>query len=135
MFYLPFSPDELRQAYDNEKTPGAHQNMRPLLEIEQIYEMVKFVSVRVWDYEYDENHDQIPVLLGIHVRDKPIHYYNCKNLLPSGDCGIYSTRPTMCSDYPYGKSCVNPDCQADVYKLPQVTGPCEEVGTPCEENT
>lgn len=31
--------------------------------------------------------------------------YSCKNQLPSGDCGIYETRPHMCRHYPNGRRC------------------------------
>lgn len=41
--------------------------------------------------------------------------YDCKNLLPSGDCVVYETRPRMCSDYPYGLPCSwGEECEWDV---------------------
>ena len=33
------------------------------------------------------------------------HWYRCKNLRDDGNCGIYSQRPRMCRDYPYGRAC------------------------------
>lgn len=33
------------------------------------------------------------------------HWFTCRHLLPSGDCGDYENRPEMCSGYPYGKAC------------------------------
>lgn len=36
--------------------------------------------------------------------------YTCANLLPSGDCGIYDSRPSMCRRYPYGRGCDVPGC-------------------------
>ena len=30
----------------------------------------------------------------------------------SGDCTIYSARPGMCRDYPYGQPCLAPGCTA-----------------------
>lgn len=41
------------------------------------------------------------------------HYYTCTHLTPSGDCGIYESRPAMCSAYPYGKRCGYPGCTWD----------------------
>ena len=38
------------------------------------------------------------------------HYYRCKNLLANGDCGVYETRPKMCSEYPYGGTCDYKEC-------------------------
>lgn len=40
------------------------------------------------------------------------HFWTCRNLLPSGDCGIYETRPGMCSGFPYGKPCEYKNCQS-----------------------
>lgn len=44
------------------------------------------------------------------------HYYTCKNLLPNGDCGIYQTRPVLCSAYPYGRTCRYSDCTWDAVR-------------------
>lgn len=38
------------------------------------------------------------------------HHYRCKNVLPNGDCGIYETRPGMCSGFPYGRDCQYAAC-------------------------
>lgn len=38
------------------------------------------------------------------------YLYNCKHHLANGDCAIYSDRPWMCREYPYGKPCNYPDC-------------------------
>lgn len=40
------------------------------------------------------------------------HKYTCKNLTSDGLCGIYDDRPRMCSQYPYGRSCAFPQCEA-----------------------
>lgn len=37
-------------------------------------------------------------------------WYRCNNLTAEGDCGIYETRPAMCSGYPYGKRCGQEGC-------------------------
>src|SRR6185369_5339410 len=42
--------------------------------------------------------------------DQPRWWYSCRNLLPSGDCGIYSSRPQMCRAYPYDEGCQYAAC-------------------------
>lgn len=42
--------------------------------------------------------------------DGELWHYHCRYLMGCGDCGIYRSRPSMCSDYPYGKQCKNPEC-------------------------
>lgn len=51
-------------------------------------------------------------------------FYTCRNLLPNGNCGIYSRRPAMCREYPYrGDRCVFRGC----------TRRCEVVARPDDE--
>ena len=53
----------------------------------------------------------------------PTTFYRCRNLLPNGDCGIYSRRPAMCRDYPYaGRACEYQGC----------TRRCSSVSRPIE---
>lgn len=52
---------------------------------------------------------------------KKSYRYTCKHLQKSGDCGIYESRPRMCSNYPYGKACENVNCTADQEELIQLT--------------
>jgi uncharacterized protein len=41
-------------------------------------------------------------------------WYTCRHLQPNGDCGIYESRPLMCSDYPYnGGKCEFEGCTWD----------------------
>ena len=47
--------------------------------------------------------------------------FTCKNLRSNGDCGDYENRPWMCSAYPYGGACLNPECTADPEELVQIT--------------
>lgn len=47
--------------------------------------------------------------------EPPFWFYTCRNLLPSGDCGVYETRPSMCSQFPYadrGHVCPYDACTA-----------------------
>lgn len=38
-------------------------------------------------------------------------YYSCNNFdTETRDCLIYETRPDMCSNYPYGRGCTQPEC-------------------------
>ena len=37
-------------------------------------------------------------------------YYDCKNLQPNGDCGIYEDRPAMCRNFPNGTACSRINC-------------------------
>lgn len=68
----------------------------------------------VWDLALVRHHDglQIANMLestgplirhAVTGKEIPPGYwgYRCKNQLPNGDCGIYETRPRMCSEYPY----------------------------------
>jgi Fe-S-cluster containining protein len=55
----------------------------------------------------------IPVDVGENGRQ----YYRCRHLLTNGDCGIYAERPTMCSQYPYGKECEHKGCRWRIYKI------------------
>lgn len=44
----------------------------------------------------------------------PQHHYTCKHFdKATGNCGIYATRPKMCSDFPYGRVCRYATCQWD----------------------
>jgi Fe-S-cluster containining protein len=45
--------------------------------------------------------------------DPPVWYYRCRHQLPSGDCGIYDTRPNLCRAYPYGRPCEYPGCTCE----------------------
>jgi len=47
------------------------------------------------------------------------HFYFCKHLSPDRDCSIYDIRPSMCSRYPYNRTCVFADCKCLEYKAPR----------------
>lgn len=51
-------------------------------------------------------------------------YYRCRHLTENGDCGIYETRPRMCSGYPYARLCLYRDCTWSIKKanLPVIVG-------------
>lgn len=63
----------------------------------------------------------------IYLREQPYldgdkgYRYTCKHLQENGDCGIYETRPWMCSAYPYGKACTKEGCTADQEELIRLT--------------
>ena len=40
---------------------------------------------------------------------EPREWFSCRHVLPTGDCGIYDSRPDMCRHYPYGRSCDHGD--------------------------
>lgn len=40
----------------------------------------------------------------------PEYCFTCRHLLPNNDCLIYTARPRMCRNYPYGKKCRYPEC-------------------------
>lgn len=88
-FFLPFSPDELKAAYFRKM--GAATDGLLLEDIDLVWPMVRFI-------EQDTNGG---------------HFYSCRHLQPNGDCGIYSVRPAMCRDYPYGASRNFQDCTWD----------------------
>lgn len=53
-----------------------------------------------WDWEFVTIAE---MLIRIDEDDEATPRYRCANLLPSGLCGVYPTRPHMCKDYPgYG---------------------------------
>jgi Fe-S-cluster containining protein len=41
---------------------------------------------------------------------KDHYWYTCKHLKSDNNCGIYNTRPKMCSEYPYGAKCNYKNC-------------------------
>lgn len=104
-FFLPLSPAELEKAVEavQRKERGEpyvwidrYGQERGLFgtkqDIETITDMVIVVEEKLVDGDRS-------------------YFYTCKNLQPNGDCGIYETRPRMCSDYPYGKHpCPYPGC-------------------------
>lgn len=48
----------------------------------------------------------------------PSHFYTCSNHDPvTGDCRAYESRPSMCSDFPYGKPCPYPECAVPHYTI------------------
>lgn len=82
-FYLGVNPEEMGRLYvDAAARIIASEDVPNDWELVKIGEMV----IRV-----DEDDESSP-------------RYSCRNLLPSGLCGIYDTRPVMCRDYPgYGR--------------------------------
>ena len=84
-FELPLSPTELKDRADK------------IRDGEQIRDMVIYVGEKVGSSTKNPESS---------LR----HYYGCKNLQTDGNCGIYSDRPEMCRDYPYGRECGYTEC-------------------------
>ncbi len=90
-FFLPYSPEAL----------DALAARQPDEETLQVHGMVVHLGL----FDVNPAGGLNPV---------PCHYYTCKHFdEPSGNCGIYETRPKMCRDFPYGKPCPFPDCGWD----------------------
>lgn len=81
-------------------TADAFGNRRAL-QVLQIADMVEYLGWR-----------ESPLPLAAWVADpqRSAHYYRCKNLTAEGNCGIYETRPMMCSGFPYGRPCSYAQC-------------------------
>lgn len=50
-------------------------------------------------------------------------FFTCSNLTHAGDCGIYATRPKMCSDFPrydHGGACRYTGCEAPGFREPLI---------------
>lgn len=87
-FYLPLSPDQIKQA----RAEGRYTD------IETIADMVIYL-------EYSN------VSVTGETRDEFGHYYTCKHFdAATNNCGIYERRPAMCYEYPYGKPCLYKEC-------------------------
>jgi len=76
------------------------------------------------------------VQLGIHMRhplpdgppiDHPMAFYTCKNLQANGDCGIYASRPDVCSDYPGRTACQFKGCTWDAARRGEHIVPMSEL--------
>jgi Fe-S-cluster containining protein len=91
-FYLTRSLNELKREY------GRFLEGHPAMDdIDIIYPML---------IDRDELGDSD----GQPIVQHNLHRYECRNLLPNGDCGIYEKRPHMCRSFPNDKPCPNADC-------------------------
>lgn len=100
-FYLPLSPDELKQA----RVQGRYTD------IETIADMVIFLEKSKMRVDGTEGPEEG-------------HYYTCRHFdEASGNCGIYERRPRMCSEYPYGAACKYKACTMQVEPM---QGPAEK---------
>jgi Fe-S-cluster containining protein len=117
MFFLPYSPDQLREEYQRWlRTDGdavihkghiGYGQAKPLLaEIHLIYPMVIHLSESYPDgYAMVNPRDVDPEEVSAG------HFYTCKHLDRTTDnCTIYEDRPGMCRDYPYRGSCNYAEC-------------------------
>lgn len=106
-FTLPWSFTELTNAWSQSirfslgvYVDAEGHELHNYTDIEQIHDMVIPLGMHYW------NPQEPDVIL-----DTPVYHYTCRHLTPSGRCGIYQSRPSMCSCYPYGKSCRYQECQ------------------------
>lgn len=91
-FFLPFSPEELKEKQDQ------------LEDGPQIVAMVRHLG-----------QFKTPPINRAHPVEQDHgggHWYTCANLTEEGLCGIYEDRPRMCRGYPYGASCNYAKCEA-----------------------
>ncbi len=93
-FYLRVSLRELKVMYDLEVSSGVENKY--VRDIKTVYPML---------IDRDELGDSNGNPLGYQN-----HRYECRNLQPNGDCGIYEKRPWMCRSFPNDRPCPNADC-------------------------
>ncbi len=105
-FFLPFSPEELKEEeYLARKEIYFAQIAGHWVklckydpkELIQVAEMVRFIESK-------------PSSTNPKITN---HYYYCTKQLSNGNCGIYATRPRLCSDYPsynIDNKCKYPNC-------------------------
>lgn len=94
-FTIPYSPDELRQAYVDWLEQAQDTGRKQPQDIWLIYPMARYLGFM---------HSPIPSISGANYPEA--HFYSCKNFdETTGDCTIYEHRPKMCSEYPYGAGC------------------------------
>lgn len=110
-FWLPFSPDELRKAYEVWKSSaGGRQlmhreseqdgsHMKIFEDIELIFPMVAYLGRKKPPKGTNPTVNEL-----VNGEQAYGHYYRCKHLA-GADCTIYDHRPGMCRRYPYGKKC------------------------------
>ncbi len=66
-------------------------------ETDQVARMVVYLGYQRAGKMFEPDADGLP--------RKKFHFYTCKNLQTDGKCGVYATRPQMCSAFPYGRRC------------------------------
>lgn len=99
-FYLPLSPEELKQSALEQRH----------IDIETIADMVIFLEKSKMRVDGTEGPEEG-------------HYYTCRHFdEATGNCGIYERRPRMCSEYPYGSACKYTEC---TMRLEPMEGPAE----------
>lgn len=114
-FFLPLTPEELKESYDaalDFKLGRDIGNKQIIQDIETIYPMVIFLGLvdrESLDGEFPPQGEKLPI-------QSKQNRYTCKNLQPNGDCGIYETRPVMCSEFPYDRPCEFKSCTWDKWK-------------------
>lgn len=124
-FYLPYSPEELADAYKAWSGSGgkpiamAKDKPKPILvDIHLITPMVVHLGFKLQEQPCVNPTDE--VLLG-----KPEvagNYYRCKHFdAESKNCTIYDIRPAMCRNYPYAEKCNYGGCQWTAQKAKKLT--------------
>lgn len=78
-----------------------------------------------WDWEFAQVAEMI---VRVDEDDEASARYTCRNLLPSGLCGVYDRRPHMCRDYPgYG---IGGSCGTCGFRQPMPVGRRLSAGLP-----
>lgn len=114
-FYLPFSPSELESAYHHwvktHENPGLKVPImkgehvrgardRSIIDIHLIFPMVRYLGA------FEKSPVRLVVERDIPASMLPMHYYTCVHWNKrTKKCDIYSIRPQMCREYPYGGKC------------------------------
>ncbi len=118
---IPYSPEELWQAYRNWRAGsnairmgGIQTDRIPIpTDIDLIAPMLVYLG------EFDKPPSRKVKLTDAQLLGKrtTAHYYRCKHLdEKTGDCTIYPFRPKMCRDYPYEGSCNYAACTWEARK-------------------
>ncbi len=123
-FYLPFSPKELREAYDRwyasqtgypvHKTTTEPKDQRLYQDIHLVAPMVEHLG------KFRKN--PLGTVNDDGFGKERRHYYRCKLFDPKAKrCTIYEIRLRMCREYPYGNKCNYRGCTWKKVKAKRLT--------------
>ncbi len=102
-FYLPWQPEDLKRVA-NVEIEQAHGGKPTHYDVDEI----ALVAGMVIPLPFSK---KLPDAL-----EGGGYRYTCRfHNKETGDCGIYLTRPRMCSTYPYGKTCTYEECNTHAW--------------------
>lgn len=113
-FFLPFQPEEmakkaaevrLRREWKAKNPEAKYQDVPAQLRGSNVIDIEKIAAMAIYLGQTSHLGHPCPPERGA--------FYRCDHLRANGDCGSYSTRPSMCRSYPYGRPCVFPGCEHD----------------------